>query len=113
MTDQLERVQIVQWILDKQLGWVAAADAKVAVVVALDTAVFAALATAYASAKCIPESALLMSLATSVLLVIALVCAVMSLLPRTKGPIKSLVFFGPIATQAQAAYITALRTVPL
>jgi len=67
MTDQLERVQIVQWILDKQLGWVAAADAKVAVVVALDTAVFAALATAYASAKCIPESALLMSLATSVL----------------------------------------------
>ncbi len=113
MSDRFERVQVAQWILDKQLGWIAAADAKVAVIVALDTAVFATLATAYASAKSPVAWASLMSMATGALLVIALACAAMSLFPRTDGPKQSLVFFGPVATASHADYIASLSSVPL
>lgn len=113
MSDNFERVQVAQWILDKQLAWITAADAKVAVIVALDTAVFAALAAAYASAKSPVACASLMSLATGILLVIALACAAMSLFPRIDGPKESLVFFGPVATVAHADYIVALAAASL
>lgn len=113
MSDNFERIQVAEWILDKQLGWIAAADAKVAVIVALDTAIFATLATAYASAKSPIPWASLMSLATGALLVIALACAAMSLFPRIDGPKQSLLFFGPVATEGHSDYVAALTTTPL
>lgn len=113
MSDKIERVQVAQWILDKQLGWIGAADAKVAVVVALDTAAFTALAATYASSKSPSACASLTSIATGAFLVIALFCAAMSLSPRTVGPNKSLVFFGPISTVPQEAYIGSLIAAPL
>lgn len=113
MSDNFKRVQIAQWILDKQIAWITAADAKVAVIVALDTAVFATLATAYASAKSHAPWAALISLSTGILLLIALICAAMSLFPRIDGPKESLVFFGPIATEAHSDYVTALTAASL
>lgn len=113
MNNKIERVQVAQWILDKQLGWIAAADSKVAVIVALDTAVFATLATAYASAKAPIAWAVLTTMSTGALLVIALACAAMSLFPRTDGPKQSLVFFGPVATESRADYTAALVAAPL
>ena len=112
MTDRFERVQVAQWILDKQLGWIAAADSKVAVIVALDTAVFATLATAYASAKAPIAWASLTSMATGALLVIALAFAAMSLFPRTDGPKQSRLFFGPVATESRVDYTAALVAYP-
>ena len=112
MTDRFERVQVAQWILDKQLGWIAAADSKVAVIVALDTAVFATLATAYASAKAPIAWASLTSMATGALLVIALAFAAMSLFPRTDGPKQSILFFGPVATESRVDYTAALVASP-
>ncbi len=113
MSDNFQRVQVAQWILDKQIAWITAADAKVAAIVALDTAVFAALATAYASAKSPVPWASLMSFATGILLAIALACAAMSLFPRIDGPKNSLVFFGPVATEAHSDYVAALTAASL
>lgn len=113
MTDRFERVQVAQWILDKQLGWIDAADSKVAVIVALDTAIFATLATAYASAKSPVAWASLTSMATGALLFIALACAAMSLFPRTDGPKQSLLFFGTVASESRADYTAALVASPL
>lgn len=113
MNNKFERIQVAQWVLDKQLGWIAAADAKIAVIVALDTAVFAALATAYAATKNPTAWASLASLATGALLVIALACAAISLFPRTDGPKQSLIFFGPVATEAYSDYIAALSDATL
>lgn len=113
MSDNLERVQIAQWVLEKQLAWVAAADAKVAVVVALDTAIFAGLATAYASAKNPTVWASLAAVVAVVVLVVALVCAAVSLFPQTNGPVESLIFFGPVAAMPCADYVAALGAIPL
>jgi hypothetical protein len=113
MSDNFERVQVAQWILDKQLAWITAADAKVVAIVALDTALFAALATAYASAKSPVSWASLMSLTAGVLLVISLACAAMSLFPRVDGPKESLVFFGQVSTKTHSDYVSALTAASL
>ena len=49
----MHRLQTTQWVIERQLGWIAAADTKVAVVIAIDTAMVAALAAAFTSAKVI------------------------------------------------------------
>lgn len=113
MTDRFERIQIAQWILDKQLGWIAAADSKVAVIVALDTAVLATLATAYASAETPIAWASLTSITTGALVAIAIFCAAMSLFPRTDGPKQSLLFFSPVAKESRVDYTAALVACPL
>lgn len=35
-----ERLQIAQWILERNLAWIAAAEVKVGVIVAIDVAMF-------------------------------------------------------------------------
>lgn len=112
MTDTTDRVHVAQWILDKQLGWIGAADAKAATLVALDTAAFAALAALHGAAQA-GWCTRVASLAASAVLVVAVVCAAMSLFPRTDGPKQSLVFFGPVAAKASADYVAELSAVPL
>ncbi|MBO9688018.1 MAG: hypothetical protein J7598_15535 [Mitsuaria chitosanitabida] len=46
MSSKNERLQTVQWVFERQLAWIAAADAKVAVVITLDLALIAAAAAA-------------------------------------------------------------------
>lgn len=111
MEELRERVQVAQWILERQLGWIGTADAKAAVVVTLDTAIFTALAAAYGTANTIALPDLVFSLVAGALLAIAMGCSAAALLPRTDGPKKSLIFFAPIADMAQADYAVALSKV--
>jgi len=106
----MHRLQTTQWVIERQLGWLAAADTKVAVVIAIDTAMVAALAAAYTSAKVIVPWAAAMSVGAAFLVVIAMACAAISLLPRTSGPQCSLLFFGTIAQSPAADYVDAITT---
>ncbi|WP_233099873.1 hypothetical protein, partial [Acidovorax sp. IB03] len=38
MSTENERLQTAQWVLERNLGWIAAAEVKVGVIVAIDTA---------------------------------------------------------------------------
>jgi hypothetical protein len=108
MPDPNERLQTTQWLIERQLGWITAADAKIAVVVAIDTAMVAALAAAYTSAEAVSPWATALSIGAAALVVVAMACAAMSLLPRTSGPQSSLLFFGTIANSPAADYVAAI-----
>lgn len=108
MTDLNARLQTMQWLVERQLGWIGSADSKIAVVIAIDTAMMAALGTAYSSAKIVCAWANALSIAASILVIIAMGCAAVSLLPRTNGPKGSLLFFGTVAKSASADYVSAI-----
>ena len=113
MNEQFNHIQIAQWILDKQLVWIASADAKVAVIISLETAALAGIATAYSSSLSTTHWALLLSILTSALIFISLFCAAMSVIPRTDGPKESIIFFTPIAKISQVEFVDKLIATPL
>lgn len=111
MSTDTERLQMAQWVFERNLAWIAAAEVKVGVIVAIDTAMLGGLGAAFsaADAKTQTHWAILMTLGAAILLGGGLAIAAMALLPQTRGPKKSLLFFGPIGETTEPDYVDALR----
>lgn len=93
------RLPIAQWLLERNLSWIAAAEVKLAVVVAIDTAMLGVLGSALGAARADNRTyfALISSLCAILVLGLGLIFAATALFPRTSGPPSSLIFFGKIA----------------
>lgn len=94
-----DRITTAQWVLERQLAWIAAAEVKVGFTVAIDTALLGGLAAAFSTAEPTARTAwaYLWILIAAGAAVIAIFCAAMTVLPRTSGPTRSLLFFAPVA----------------
>jgi len=106
MTDNKHRIDHAKWVLERTLSWIATADVKVGVVMALDTAMFAGLATAYGASDSSTRTAwafVAIVFACSSLIA-AVFCAAMAALPRITGPVASNIFFGRIAEKSVEEY---------
>ena len=112
MSAQNERLQTAQWVFERHLAWIAAAEVKVGVVVAIDTAMLGGLGAAFSSAdvEMLTYWVVLFSMATAILLAVGLVSAAIAVLPRVKGPAKSLLFFARIAPLAEGDYIDKFKS---
>lgn len=101
--DEKGRLEFGKWLLERQLGWISAADAKVAAVITLDTAALGGLAAAF-SASQPPRSAWCYLAITlgAVGMIVALGCAALAAMPRTDGPPRSMIFFGRIKSDYSA-----------
>lgn len=101
------RLALAQWVFERHLAWIAAADVKVGVVVAIDTALLGGLAAAFGAAESaakIPWT-YLFTLAATGATICSLFCAAMAVLPRTRGPENSLLFFGKVANFDVGTYV--------
>ncbi len=126
MINAKERLATAQWILERNLAWIGAADVKVGVLATLDVAVFGGLAAAYALPTKAQHpvwawAAIAMACAG---LLFSLCAAFLVLMPNIKGATKrrgksalllpvaarSLVFFGEINEQSCEQYSDALTT---
>lgn len=105
------RLATAQWLLERQLAWISAAEVKVGVIVALDTALLGGLVAAFsASDSAVRTSCVnLLVLVAAAATVLALSCAAMVVLPRISGPTDSLIFFGRIAEIDAASYHKHVR----
>ena len=101
-----QRIAAAQWVLERHLSWIAAAEVKVGVIVAIDTALLGGLAAAFGASDSAARTSWthFFTLVAAGAAVIALFCAAMAVLPRTNGPKDSLLFFGPIASKDPASY---------
>lgn len=106
MFDDLERLRVAQWVLERNLGWIAASEVKAGVVVAIDTAMFGALATTFSSLLPAERTAwgILLSVSAAACLAIGLFCIAMSVLPRLSGPKSSNLFFGCICKNSHVDF---------
>lgn len=104
-TDQ-DRLQTAQWVLERNLAWIAAAEVKIGVIVAIDTAMLGGVGAAFSAADAITRThcAWIVTGMAVLALGAGLLCAALSILPRVHGPIKSLVFFGRIGACIDVEY---------
>jgi len=98
------RLSTAQWILERQLAWIAAAEVKVGVIVAIDTALLGGLAAVISTSNNIMCITWFFVVLSFLAIFIGLVCAAYVVLPRTDGPLTSFVFFGRIAVMKVADY---------
>jgi hypothetical protein len=107
------RLESAQWILERQLAWISAADVKVGALIALHTALLGGLAAAFTASS--PASrtawAYFGTLTAAAFSVIALVAAGCAVRPQTEGPDQSLMFFGRVTKMARAQYFQQLKSV--
>lgn len=110
MADDKDRFQISQWILERQINWIATADVKAGAVVAVQTAMAGVLASAYSAATNRTEWAIACTVAAFACTVAAFACIVLALFPRTDGPDRSLLFFGRIGKFSRENYCDEIKS---
>jgi len=98
MSDVSEQLKFAQWVLERNLGWIAASEVKAGVVVAIDTAMLGALATAFSALEPLHRTgwANLFTVLAVACLALGIYCIAMAILPRLNGPKSSRIFFGCI-----------------
>jgi len=111
MATKNERLLIAQWVLERNLSWIAAAEVKVGVIVAIDTALLGSLGAAFSSSTHTAPTAwaYLWTVGAGVAIVAGIICAAMAVLPRLDGPAKSLVFFGRVGVLDESDYIKQFK----
>jgi len=108
-TDLSNRLKYAQWILERNLAWIAQAEVKVAVVISIDVGMVSAIAAAYTTAVSKSAWAILLSVVFGITIVAALVSAAVVVKPKTDGPPTSFLFFGKVAKMQRADYAQALQ----
>lgn len=110
MIEAKDRLHTAQWILERNLAWIAAADAKVAIIVTINTAMLGGLAGTFgwtdAHRTC---WAYLAGVVALMLSGAGVFCAAMAMFPRTNGPKQSLLFSVPVAGMSLPDYQAALK----
>ncbi len=111
MANEKEHLDMAKWILERNLAWIAAAEVKVGVIIAIDTGMLGGLAAAFSGLKVSERSECiyLWTLSAAGPIAIAIFCAAMSILPRVNGPSHSFLFFGRIAQLNKAEYSNKFR----
>lgn len=104
-----ERLKYAQWLLERNLAWIAQAEVKVAVVISIDIGMVSAIAAAYTTASSKPAWAVLLSVLFGITITAALVCAAVVVRPQTDGPSSSFVFFGKVVKMQRADYVEAVK----
>lgn len=106
------RLATARWVLERQLGWIAAAEVKVGVIVAIDTALLAGLAAAFGASdvSVLGCWTYAFTLGAAGAAVIGLLCSALAVIPRTKGPKESLLFFGQVSALDVQTYAARFRS---
>jgi hypothetical protein len=92
-----DRIGFAQWVLETNLHWIAASETKVGFVVGIDLAMVGALAAAIGANKNAVMGNIGWIVLAGLLFVAAFFCACVTVVPRTEGPARSMIFFGRIA----------------
>jgi hypothetical protein len=107
-----ERLTEARWVFERQLAWITAAEVKVAAVITTQIAMLAGLGAVFTAAAGAHKGAWAVGSAVAFMLfaAIAVLCSGMALIPRRRGPAKSLLFFGRVADMSNADYSAAFAT---
>ena len=110
MVDVKSRLATAQWVLERTLGWISAAEIKVGVIVTIDVGMLGGLAAAFAATPKKTPWVYVLAISAAALAVVALGCAAYAVKPRLDGPKKSLLFFGRITDLPRADFVDRFKT---
>jgi hypothetical protein len=111
-----ERLATAQWVLERQLAWIAAVEVKVGVIITLNLAMLGGLAalgvfnSTAITTTCIHALIIIgMAMFSALFGVVGLIFAIMAVRPQINGPKESLFFFGTISAQDIACYCARFK----
>jgi hypothetical protein len=109
MTDDKQRIEFAKWLFERTLGWIATADVKVGVAMALDTAMLGGLAAAFSTSVAENRTpwTYVFVLAAAGAMALGIFCAGMAAIPRMLGPVDSMIFFARIKDKKVQDYVNA------
>ncbi|WP_114293294.1 Pycsar system effector family protein [Pseudosulfitobacter sp. DSM 107133] len=97
-------------LLDRQLEWVRAAESRIQLIVPLGSALFASVAIKYSELEKATNGVQVAAWFCLVFLAASIAFCTFAMFPRTSGPARSLIFFGPIATFSADEYQQQLKS---
>jgi hypothetical protein len=107
----VDRLAYAQWVLERNLHWIAAVETKTAVVISVDLAMLGALGVAFGELA--PNErepwAVAWGFFAAVPLAISMLQGALAVLPQVGGPDRSLIFFGKVALLARDDYSKELQ----
>lgn len=104
-------IERTEKILNLQLEWVKAADAKVAPLFAINIAMLGLLAVLIKLLSSWTIAAAIFSSITTILLVLSMIFLALAMFPRLGGPKESNIFFGGIVKQAEEKYKISVASI--
>ena len=110
MTDNPPNVERALADLDRLLGWVRAAESRLALVLSLSTAMLGVLAALAPTASHWTVGAAVSAAFAAFFLLLSIAFAAFASFPRTTGPKGSLVYFGGISARDLPQYQEAIKS---
>ncbi len=108
MADDETRLDLLDRILGRNLQWVAAADSKVAPILALDTGMLGVIAALFPKPSAWSAVQVAATAIAAALLLTSMIAVASAVFPRLEGPKGSRVFFGGIAQADPDAYVASM-----
>lgn len=105
MSDEREKLELLDRILEMNLNWISSADSKGTQIFAIDSAMLAVLAALVPPPGSWTISAAIFSAISLLALVSGIIFIALANFPRLKGPRNSLVFFRGIASHEESQYV--------
>lgn len=102
--DLKARLSLAQWILDKNLGWIAASEIKSAFTFAAAASMLGVLYAGVSSAQWPSPCLIYLAIAAFLLLIISCFHTILVVIPRLSGPSNSLLFFGATSQKSRDQY---------
>jgi len=106
MKDDSERIKYAQWVLERTLAAIGAAEVKLSVIITLNLAMLAGLGGAFIPVQVIQGLHLLFPIEASIGIFASLICCALVLIPRLQGSERSIIFFGRVGKRPQKDYFT-------
>lgn len=106
MRDDSERIIYAQWVFERTLAAIGAAEVKLSVIITINLAMLVGLGGALLPAQAIIGWHLLLPIEAAIGIFASLICCAFVLIPRLQGPERSIIFFGIVGKKSQKDYFT-------
>jgi len=106
-----ERLSTAQWVLERQLAWIAQAELKAGAVLTVQLALLGGVSGLYAAATPTTGGGVVLCALVALLALVSAFCAGMVVKPRVSGPVVSLLFFGKVVEIDEGEYAKRFRNV--
>lgn len=105
----MDRIEALESILSRQLGWIAASDAKGKFLFPVAAAMLGLLAALAPEKGCWTTATVIFTSAAGLLLASSIVFCAFAAFPRTDGPHRSNIYCGGIASRSADAYTAEMK----
>ena len=106
MKDDSERIKYAQWVLERTLAAIGAAEVKLGIIITINLAMLASMDSVFKTKDMFIGWSLIFPIEAFIGIFLSLFCCALVLIPRLQGPERSFIFFGRVGRKPQKDYFS-------